>query len=487
MKSMKRKQQHTIAGLADVAILALLVIISPASPLFTPKTPPQMRDKVEIRYQRQPSADSLRHALQRVKEETGAMDYYLRIHNVTDEGFHLVAQYDRLLRKEQSKLEAAVRQATAQQTAGQRNGKQTAERRLIKAKDRPLTAVKTGGGYWKAGHYYRGKLNGPGLVRDERGRIVSAVWNSDTIVSAVRIDSNGIYQGQMDSRYRACGQGVMDEWDGCHKEGFWADDALDGFAFDSSPNHQLRIGTWKNGRFVGERLRYTAERIYGIDISRHQHEKGRRRYQIHWNRLRITSLGKRHNTEGRTFPVSFVYIKSTEGTTIRNRYFLKDYMAARAKGIHTGAYHFFSLKTPALAQATYFVNHTLFRSGDFPPVLDVEPTEAQIRSIGGTEELMRRIRVFMEYVERRTHMRPILYVNQMFVNRHMKDAAAADIKQRYNVWIARYGEYKPDVKLVYWQLCADGRVEGITGDVDVNVFNGYQMQFDDFIKTGFHQ
>ena len=84
-------------------------------------------------------------------------------------------------------------------------------------------------------------------------------------------------------------------------------------------------------------------------------------------------------------------------------------------------------------------------------------------------------------------MRPILYVNQMFVNRHMKDAAAADIKQRYNVWIARYGEYKPDVKLVYWQLCADGRVEGITGDVDVNVFNGYQMQFDDFIKTGFHQ
>jgi lysozyme len=55
------------------------------------------------------------------------------------------------------------------------------------------------------------------------------------------------------------------------------------------------------------------------------------------------------------------------------------------------------------------------------------------------------------------------------------------------VWIARYGEYKPDVKLVYWQLSPEGRVNGITGPVDINVFNGYQGQWEDFIRTGFHQ
>jgi lysozyme len=134
-------------------------------------------------------------------------------------------------------------------------------------------------------------------------------------------------------------------------------------------------------------------------------------------------------------------------------------------------------------QAKYFVNHTLFRKGDFPPVLDVEPTDAQIRKIGGSDALMKRIRIFMEYVEKRTGMRPILYVSQMFVNRHM--ANATDIKQKYNVWIARYSQYKPDVKLAYWQLCPDGRVDGITGEVDVNVFNGYQDQFTEFVKTGF--
>jgi lysozyme len=66
-------------------------------------------------------------------------------------------------------------------------------------------------------------------------------------------------------------------------------------------------------------------------------------------------------------------------------------------------------------------------------------------------------------------------------------ANAADIKKNYNVWIARYGQYKPDVRLVYWQLCPDGRVNGITGEVDINVFNGYKNQFDEFVKTGFHK
>ena len=105
--------------------------------------------------------------------------------------------------------------------------------------------------------------------------------------------------------------------------------------------------------------------------------------------------------------------------------------------------------------------------------------------VEGDEELMRRIRIFMRMVEQRTGMRPILYISQMFINKHMTNAA--DIKKYYNVWIARYGQYKPDVRLVYWQLCPDGRVNGITGEVDINVFNGYKNQFDEFVKTGFHK
>ncbi len=467
------KKLRSIATFADLLILALVVILNPLSPLqpSSRHTPPHIPDKIEIRYHKTIAPDSLQRA--RIEAEMDEMRYYLKVHNVSDEGYQFVAQYHRQL-LQKAKMASADRDT--QKTIPTR-------RDTIAAKDRPMIAVKMSGGYWKAGHFLTGSLNGKGIARDWKGRIVSAVWNCDTVVYAIRTDEQGRYIGQMDSLLQACGQGIMDEWDGCHKEGFWQDDILHGFAFDSSPNHQLRVGEWKEGKFLGERLKYTTERIYGIDISRHQHEKGRKRYGIDFSKLRITSLGKRHDAQGRTFPVSFIYIKSTEGTTIRNRYFMSDYMKAKKAGIHVGAYHFFSLKSSAKLQAKYFVNHTLFRKGDFPPVLDVEPTDAQIRKMGGDEALMRRIRIFMEYVEKRTGMRPILYVSQMFINRHM--ANAADIKKKYNVWIARYGQYKPDVRLVYWQLCPDGRVDGITGEVDINVFNGYQNQFQEFVKTGF--
>ncbi len=476
-----KKVRH-FATFADLLILAIIVIISPTSPItpYHPFEVPCISDKVEVRYTKVLPPDSLAQSIKIVEAQLSEMKYYLKVHNVTDEGYNQVARYNQTLldRKDwllrRAKLSTANRQPTP-----------SSQSITIPAKDRPLVAVKLSNGHWYAGHFTFTPLNGKVLTQDYQGRIVSAVYAADTVISIMRIDSAGIYRGQADSYLQANGQGTYLANNGDYYEGHWQNDRRNGFGFLSSPFMQLKAGEWKNGKFLGERLRYTSERIYGIDISRHQHEKGRKRYGIDWNKVRITSLGARHNAEGRTFPISFVYIKSTEGTNIRNRYFMTDYMKAKKQGIRVGAYHFFSLKSAANVQANYFVNHTLFRKGDFPPVLDVEPSDAQIRKIGGDEELMRRIRIFMDIVERRTGMRPILYISQSFINHHMNNAT--DIKQKYNVWIARYGQYKPDVKLVYWQLCPDGKVDGITGDVDINVFNGYQAQFDEFIRTGFHE
>ena len=443
--------------------------------MFPQKQPPAISDKVVVYYVPQLTADSIQNAIKLTEKEIGEMDYYLRLHNVVDDGYNLVAQYNTTLQQRLNRLK--------RQLSNPQKPKATSQK--LTAKDRPMTAVKTQQGYWKAGHYYTGSMKGEGIARDDKGRIICGIWDADTIVKARRIDSTGVYNGQMNYFFEASGEGTFDGNDGSHYEGLWLSDKRHGFGFESSPNHQMRVGQWKKGKFLGEKLRYTSERIYGIDISRHQHDIGRKHYGINWHQLRITSLGSKHNTEGLTYPVSFVYIKSTEGTSIRNRYFLKDYMDAHKQGIHVGAYHFFSLKTSAIDQANFFLNHTLIRESDFPPVLDVEPSDAQINQIGGGEELLKRVRQWLQQVERRTGKRPILYISQMFVNKYL--ANADDIKQKYNVWIARYGEYKPDVKLVYWQLTPDGRVNGITGPVDINVFNGFQGQFDDFCRTGFHK
>lgn len=164
-----------------------------------------------------------------------------------------------------------------------------------------------------------------------------------------------------------------------------------------------------------------------------------------------------------------------------NPYYRKDYLAAKAHGFKVGSYHFFSTISPAAQQAHYFLKHSYIRKGDFPPVLDVEPLPSQIRKMGGVGVLFSRVRTWLRIVERATGTKPILYISQIFVNRYL--SMAPDLKHNYLVWIARYGEYKPDIHLVYWQLCPDGRVAGIRGEVDINVFNGYKDAFMKFSQN----
>ena len=53
----------------------------------------------------------------------------------------------------------------------------------------------------------------------------------------------------------------------------------------------MQAGEWRKGVFKGEKLTSNKERIYGIDVSRHQHERDGKCYPIDWDRLRITHLG----------------------------------------------------------------------------------------------------------------------------------------------------------------------------------------------------
>ena len=334
------------------------------------------------------------------------------------------------------------------------------------------------------GQWVHGVRSGCGTVCDSTGCRIVGTWRADTLVTGTRTGGGAVYTGDFNRRLTPEGYGLLRDTAGCVYGGHWRDGQRTGWGFALSPKKHIRVGEWKSDRYLGERLHYTADRIYGIDISRFQHDVGRRRYPILWDRLRITHLGtiSRKTVSGKVDdPVTFMYIKSTEGKSLRNRYFAADYAAARRRGIHVGAYHFFSTTTPGAAQAAFFLRNTRFTRGDMPPVLDVEPSHQQVARMGGAAAMFSSVRAWMQAVERHTGTRPVLYVSQMFVNRYLP--LAPDLKKRYNIWIARYGEYKPDVHLVYWQLCPDGRVGGITPKVDINVFNGYRSEFDNFLSN----
>lgn len=364
------------------------------------------------------------------------------------------------------------------------NGRTRYMGELLKGRFNGYGELSIGDSLIYSGQWRAGKRCGRGLSHDSLGRTIDGIWHADTLISGTRRDASGIYIGQMDRRGMAHGHGRYIYANGDTYEGRWQNDRRDGFGFLLSAHHHIKAGEWKRDKYYGERVLYTSERIYGIDISKYQHIAGKRYYAIHWNRIRIAHLGtiSRKRVRGTVdYPISFVYIKSTEGKTVRNPYYSADYRQAKAHGLHVGSYHFFSILSHPTAQAAFFLRHSYFRKGDFPPVLDVEPTPDQIRRMGGTEVLFNHIRTWLRIVHRRIGARPVLYVSQMFVNRYLP--LAPDIKKQYDVWIARYGEYKPDVRLVYWQLCPDGHIRGIHGEVDISVFNGFRPQFDEFVRS----
>ena len=391
------------------------------------------------------TADSSSKLTERTRAE---LNYYLDRHDVQDEGYEMVAAY-------------AVNADSAISTY------------------LPHERVSV----WSVGRWRGVPRQGFGVNRDAQGRVVIGSYDADTLRSGLRIDSAGIYGGEF-IHGLAGGHGAYKSAVSQYYEGGWQCDECHGFGFSVSPFTHVRVGEWKDGQYLGERMHYTSDRIYGIDISRYQHGKGKKKYSINWGSVRISHLGtlsKKRVSGTVDYPVSFCYIKSTEAVSIRNPFYLNDYLQARRRGIPVGAYHFFSTKRTGAAQASYFISSTVFRQGDLPPVLDIEPSAGQIAQMGGADALFCNVRSWLQAVERRTGVKPILYVNQKFVNNYL--SKAPDLKRDYHVWIARYGEFKPDVKLAIWQLCPDGRVQGIRGEVDINVFNGYKSQFQEFLEN----
>ena len=69
----------------------------------------------------------------------------------------------------------------------------------------------------------------------------------------------------------------------------------------------------------------------------------------------------------------------------------------------------------------------------------------------------------------------------MFIKNHL--SKASEEVQSYDLWVARYGEFKPYSHMIYWQISPDGKVSGIQSDVDINVFNGSKERFEEYLKT----
>ena len=191
--------------------------------------------------------------------------------------------------------------------------------------------------------------------------------------------------------------------------------------------------------------------IHGIDISHYQGD-------IDWNKLKMAKIGNS--------PVKFILIKSTEGSNQLDENFNDNFYQARENGFIRGAYHFWSNKSTPRQQAYYFLQQVHLEDGDLPPVLDVEHKPKD----KSNEEFQRDILTWLHIVEDKYHVKPILYTYYKFKEAYLNTPVFDD----YPYWIAHYYVEKVAYKgpWKFWQHTDVGKLPGIKGYVDFNIYNG---------------
>ena len=170
--------------------------------------------------------------------------------------------------------------------------------------------------------------------------------------------------------------------------------------------------------------------------------------------------------------IDFVFVKATEGNYLSDSLFARNWDAIREHGIRRGAYHFFRASTPAEEQALNFIRNVPMEEGDLPPVLDVEVLDGLTKP-----EVLARMQTWLFMVEIAYGVKPIIYTNQKFYNTNL-----AGYFSSYPLWIARYNSRGPRLadgrKWTFWQHRDTGRLPGISGNVDFNVFRGSLVELE---------
>ena len=201
---------------------------------------------------------------------------------------------------------------------------------------------------------------------------------------------------------------------------------------------------------------------YGIDIS---HNNGGR---IVWDSLYVMTDARRRTVRNPYSaqvikPVSFVFIKATEGASFVDPDFKDNWRNAGRGTLRRGAYHFFRSSKDGEVQAKNFISTVGdLRFGDLPPVLDIETIH-----LGCSKELLnQRALQWLKAVEKHYGRKPVVYASSSFI----KDHLSKDITDEYKIWVAHYGRNKPGHDgWTWWQFTDKAVVKGVPGEVDLSV------------------
>lgn len=199
----------------------------------------------------------------------------------------------------------------------------------------------------------------------------------------------------------------------------------------------------------------TQYEIHGIDVSRYQST-------IAWKEVKKMRV--------QNVRLGFAFIKATEGSSLVDPFFKRNWKKVKEAGLVRGAYHFFQPKKDGKTQAKHFFENVKLETGDLPPVLDIERGWNLPKT-----KVQAEVQEWLDAMEASYGVKPIIYTYVTFYEKYLKGKF-----DDYPLWIAHY--YQPNNPRIsrhwqFWQHSEEGRVNGILSKVDFNVFSGDSAEF----------
>lgn len=145
-------------------------------------------------------------------------------------------------------------------------------------------------------------------------------------------------------------------------------------------------------------------------------------------------------------------------------YFKENLEGARKEGIKVGAYHYSYAESPedAVKEADFCLEILDGTKLDLPIYYDIED-----KSISNKHDKSIRTQMcinFCSAIEKAGYWAGV-YANKNWFDNYID---YDQLKIRYTLWLAHYGINKPSLDCDVWQYCSDGKVNGISGKVDMN-------------------
>ncbi len=221
-----------------------------------------------------------------------------------------------------------------------------------------------------------------------------------------------------------------------------------------------------------------AQRPYGIDVS---HWQG----TINWPQ--VAAAGYEFAWTKATESPFYWDTRTCAGSWYQDNTLAYNMTNARSAGILIGCYHFCHPQCyTATYEATGFVSRAgaYITAGYFRPVLDLEDGSSMT-----TTALSTWVNAWLDSVESQTGVEPFLYTNTNYATYELNSTVASR-----DLWIAQYF-YTPNPQggtpsigvfntWQFWQYSDSGTVPGVSGNCDLDVFNGLSAGLQAFVIGG---